>query len=376
MGARGQVTSTSDSWIEPFAELSVLSREALALDGESKARIESGEIVVVAEPLRQNIFVFGTIATARGPELFRLVKRTEDNGGLAGGGVLIAQHAFILIAALVGLVLSAFNRDRGDSPGQHAISAYEEAMSRLSLRDHERTAAFQNEKATLTATLRDREAMARAGELTAGIVHEVRNSIGAIAMQAKLAEKNGDERVREAAGRIGDEVRAIQSVMTRFVDFIRTEEVRSDSFDLYRLVSRVAFREHEHCATTIDVKGEATMVSGDEDLLERAIENVVRNACQAAGPDGRVSINLGIDGPEAIVHVVDDGPGIQDPEKALRPFESNRPGGLGLGLPLVLKILSLHRGTLDLARGPGGLGTHAVCRWPLGASPGTIRNAL
>jgi signal transduction histidine kinase len=247
-------------------------------------------------------------------------------------------------------------------------------MLRLRQRDHERVATFERERAALTSTLRDREAMARAGELTAGIVHEVGNSIGAIALSARVAEKSSDERVQAAGASILSEVRAIQSVMTRFVSFIRTEQVHWDRFDLERMIKRIASRESEHAGTPVEVAGTSAQVIGDEDLLERAIENVVRNACQAAGPEGRVSISFGVEHDEAIVHVADNGPGIVDPEKALRPFESGRPGGLGLGLPLVLKILSLHHGTLDLSRDLSGRGTRAVCRWSQTPPDATIGN--
>jgi signal transduction histidine kinase len=116
-------------------------------------------------------------------------------------------------------------------------------------------------------------------------------------------------------------------------------------------------------------------VRGDEDLLERAIENVVRNACQASGPSGRVSLKFGADATHAFVIIEDSGPGITDVQKALRPFESARAGGLGLGLPLVLKILTLHQGTLDLGPRSEGKGTLAVCRWPKATNPATTGNA-
>src|SRR6185436_11518887 len=99
-----------------------------------------------------------------------------------------------------------------------------------------------------------------------------------------------------------------------------------------------------------------------ENLLERAIENVVRNACQASPEGGTVRVRYGADDTHAFVMVEDRGPGIEDVSKALRPFESMRAGGLGLGLPLVLKILALHQGTLDLVPARAGRGTQAVCR--------------
>ena len=372
-GLPGEVLNAP--WIEPFDSLVIEDPKTRDLDEAGRARIEAGELVVVSRLADRVISVFGSVRTERDSIVIRLNETSNDASRLVTDRTLIAQHALILLAALAGLLLAALARETSpEDTSSPALRAYEEAMSRLRLRDDERLATLDREKLRLTGILRDRETMARAGELTAGIVHEVRNSLGAIGTQAKLAQKSSDENCRQAAAAIVDEVRLLQSVMNRFLDFIRTEKVMSDDFDLARLVLRVTAREGANHPVRIDTDGIPTAVSGDEDLLERAIENVVRNACQAAGENGRVLVRFGANATHAFVMVEDTGPGIADIEKALRPFESARAGGLGLGLPLVLKILTLHHGSLELGPGPGGTGTQAVCRWPKAAADATSSN--
>lgn len=361
-------------WIEPFDQMIIEDLNASNLDSLSRGRLEAGELVVASRVTDPRLGVLGLVQGERGRVLIHLTETAADSR-LATERNVIAQHALILLTALAGLVLVVLGRETpAEDTGMPALRAYEEAMARLRLRDDERLAAFDREKNALTSILRDREAMARAGELTAGIVHEVRNSMGAIAAQAKMLEKSEDERIRGSASAIVDEVRTLQSVMDRFLDFIRTEKVQDVDFDLARMVARVAGREGAHRTVQIRIDGSETRVQGDEDLLERAIENVVRNACQATPDGGLVEIKLGADATHAFVIVEDSGPGIADVKAAMRPFESARAGGLGLGLPLVLKILNLHQGTLDLAPRPGRAGTQAVCRWPKSRSSATSGN--
>jgi signal transduction histidine kinase len=373
-GLPGEVLTVP--WLEPFDSLTIEDPASRDIDATVRARLEAGELVVSSRLADRVVSVLGLVRADQGSIFIRLRETSDETSRLVSDRMLIAQHGLILLAGLAGLFLAALGRESSSETGSSpALRAYEEAMVRLRLRDDERLAAFDREKLHLTAVLRDRETMARAGELTAGIVHEVRNSMGAIAANAQLLEKSGDEKVRLAASAIAAETRLLQSVMNRFLDFIRTDKVHDETFDLSRLVERVTARERDHQKAAIDTEGVPTLVRGDEDLLERAIENVVRNAGQASPEGGRVLVSFGADETHAFVIVEDAGPGIADVSKALRPFESARAGGLGLGLPLVLKILALHQGTLDLVPGERGRGTRAVCRWPKAAADATSGNA-
>jgi len=275
------------------------------------------------------------------------------------------RHAFTLqlvsLAILAATALLVLRRDRQAHPGG-ALHVYEQAMERL--RDHgeEVEARHEAERRQMEEVIREREAMARAGELTSGIVHEVRNGLGTIVGYARILERAGlAGDARGAAEAILGECGTLEQVVRRFSDFVRLEQLALGPVDLSQLLRRVVCREqraHERVQTRLVGLDRPVPVAADEGLLERALENVVRNALQAAETGGgHVAVEvLGRDGRLEIT-VDDDGPGLAaDHPGEIRPFYTTRPGGLGLGLPLARKIVLLHGGKVWLQpRSPRGV---------------------
>jgi len=272
--------------------------------------------------------------------------------------VLIGHLAALSVLLLAGAFALVPMGPRPPAPPPRALDAYEQAMERL--RDHgqEMSREHKAERHRMEEEIRDKEAMARAGELTAGIVHEVRNGLGTILGYARLLERSPAE-APEAGQRIREECETLETVVRRFMDFVKRETLDLAPFDLGRMLSRVLAREFRgRPGIGVALEGaEAGSLRGDEELLERAFENLVRNAADAAGPKGHVWVRIARDGDAASVTIADDGPGISPEGRAgLRPFFSTKAGGLGLGLPIALKIVRLHGGDLVLGeRPPRGL---------------------
>ncbi len=286
----------------------------------------------------------------------------ERQQAFIGHGVSLA---FLLLAAALAFLPT---RPEPTGPAPRVLDAYEEAMGRLKEQGREMSLRHQAERRQLEEVIQNREAMARAGELTAGIVHELRNGLGTIVGYARLMEGEGSSpRAQEAARGIRAECETLEVVIRRFMEFVKNEALHVAPLDLGRMLSRVVARELRNHTTRPRLSGleDAGSLQGDEELLERAFENLVRNAAEAAGERGQVFVDVDREDEAVVVRVADDGPGMPKEQRdSLRPFFTTKPGGLGLGLPIALKIVRLHGGDLVLAtRSPRGLEVRA--RLPL-----------
>ncbi len=198
---------------------------------------------------------------------------------------LIGHLASLTALVAAWLLVLRRGREVASEPAS-ALLAYEQAMDWLRDRGEQIEARHEAERRQMEDAIREKDAMARAGELTAGIVHEVRNGLGTIVGYARMLEKLGlPEDPSVAVGSIREECEHLGAVVGRFTDFIRIETLRLDPTDVRPLVQRVLAREHRaHQRVAARVVGgdSPAFVDADEELLERAIENLVRNALEAA----------------------------------------------------------------------------------------------
>jgi signal transduction histidine kinase len=267
--------------------------------------------------------------------------------------------ALSLLLLAAGLVLIPRGGAKEEAP--RALDAYEQAMGQLRDQGEERSRVHEAERRRMEHEIEDKHAMARAGELTSGIVHEVRNGLGTILGYSRLVEQSAPGTDAGTAGRhIREECETLEAVIRRFVEFVKRETLHLDSFDLVRTLSRVVARESRARPggkVSLDRLPDVLTLHGDEEMLERAFENLVRNARDAAGSQGTVVLITWNEAERVIVTVSDDGPGIPpESRQALRPFFTTRTGGLGLGLPIAQKFVQLHGGVLELLdRHPRGL---------------------
>jgi signal transduction histidine kinase len=98
--------------------------------------------------------------------------------------------------------------------------------------------------------------------------------------------------------------------------------------------------------------GTRMTVIADNDQLFRVFMNLCRNALQALGAKGTITINGHKEDDKLIIDICDNGQGIPEKikENIFQPFKSNTKGGTGLGLAISREIIKAHGGTLELLK--------------------------
>jgi two-component system sensor histidine kinase HydH len=208
---------------------------------------------------------------------------------------------------------------------------------------------------------RQRATLAAVGELAAGLAHEIRNPVAAIrgAGQAMGSEATPRQR-EEMLEVIAEESSRLDRVVGEFLAYARPEPPGRDPVDLSRIVTealRSARAAGLDLRDAVRVAPGTPRVAGDAERIRRVIDNLLRNAHEAAG-DG-VTLRITIEPASArsvCLTVEDDGPGIPDEELArvLRPFHTTKTQGTGLGLSLAQRIVEAHGGEMAVDRGSLG----------------------
>ena len=230
------------------------------------------------------------------------------------------------------------------------------------------TRAFDRMRASLLKSQRallESEQLATIGRMASSISHDLRHSLAAIVANSEfLCDSHLTPAQREE---LYQEVRTGVNLMTDLIDslleFARTRESLTPSYGnvsetIQRAVQAVRLHPRHH-NRVIDILCGA-QISGwfDQRKLERALYNLLLNACEAAPPvGGKVEVTAGEASACISISVADNGPGIAESirDRLFHPFVSyGKENGTGLGLAVVQKIVQDHGGTISVERTANG----------------------
>lgn len=210
------------------------------------------------------------------------------------------------------------------------------------------------------------ERMATLGQVIATVAHEIRNPLGTIrtsifSLKEALVRKESDrmDRAMELAER---NIVRCDLIITELLDYTRSQTIKLEpiTFDLW-LKGTVQQQEIPYNVIVEYHLSANCIVNIQPDSMGRVVANIVSNALQSMGQlattvSWKLSISTYVQENRLYVLFQDSGTGITEEnlEKVAEPLFSTKPFGVGLGLPIVKKIMSQHEGGFEITSNDQG----------------------
>ncbi len=200
--------------------------------------------------------------------------------------------------------------------------------------------------------IKDREHLVQLGQMAATVAHEIRNPLGIIEGTSDVIRKKFGNADDEIFTFIPKEVERLRILIGNFLRFARTPDIQVSAFKLSDLFKRVQTGcTPEESNRTAFQSDPEWILQTDENLLEQALLNIIRNALQATTAKGAVTITGHVSSRgKCTISVTDTGSGIKnmDLDKIFNPFYTTRQSGTGLGLAISRRLIRQLGGTITV----------------------------
>jgi two-component system sensor histidine kinase CpxA len=208
--------------------------------------------------------------------------------------------------------------------------------------------------------------------LLGDVSHELRSPLSRLIValglvRQSMVRQGPAEETAENLDRIALEAHRIDTLIGQLLALTRidsgVDRGSPATFDLTNLVQEVAndgdFEARSRNRRVVIKQADAAVISGFEELLRSAVENVVRNAVRHTAEGTAVEISLQLRDSRVLLRVRDYGPGVPDSMLAeiFLPFRRVADGnleGAGLGLAIAERAVNVHRGTIRAMNAPRG----------------------
>lgn len=220
-----------------------------------------------------------------------------------------------------------------------------------------------------------RKRLSMLGEMSAGIAHELRSSMGTITGYVKILSKKfqEDQSSKEILSTIISEINSMDLIIKELLNYGKPVSLSLTKVDLIKIIRTAIDTAIGRFSNIKDIKLEVNIdvpdflqVYVDEVLIRQALHNVIQNAVESMSEGGRLKVVvkeyrselfrpptdiIGSELREGVeIFISDSGSGIPEEslDKIFLPFYTTKPRGTGMGLALVHKIILTHGGNINV----------------------------
>jgi signal transduction histidine kinase len=354
------------------------------------ARGALGGAIAYASEQKPMLGAFGHVGAAR----LHVISQIERTAALAGAEQLVRLSVrFGIAVVFAAIFVSVFFARFLSTPIRRLQAATEElARGRYDVdpgvRSNDEIGDLARDFRAMAQRIRQAqdhlvqsEKMAAFGQLSAGITHEVRNPLAAIAGYAELGLATLDDpaEVKNAFEGISSATQRCLEILNNLLTFARPGEGERGPVNVNAVVEdalKIVAPQLRKGRVQVETKlAPLPSVIGSGKQLQQVILNLALNAQQAMEKGGKLSVTTRASGDGVEIEVQDDGPGIPAEIQAriFEPFFTTKPAGKGSGLGLSISygIVQAHGGELRVESSPGH-GTRFLIQLPVSAAAATL----
>ena len=209
----------------------------------------------------------------------------------------------------------------------------------------------------LQAQVEMKQRLSQLGEMSAGIAHELRNSMSVIAGYANLLSKKVDPASQPTVGSIAAEIQNMDKIISELLAFAKPAALNMGSINVSSIINEsvaTVIGDSDLITVAINIDTDIN-VKADEILFRQAVTNIIRNAVEAMPDGGSLEIGLTCRQDRAEIDFQDTGCGIPEDirQKIFLPFYTTKEEGTGFGLAFVQKIIISHGGIIEVESSEG-----------------------
>ena len=226
----------------------------------------------------------------------------------------------------------------------------------LEKRVEERTRELKNASSELVKA----ERLAAIGQMASIISHEIRNPLAVISNATRLIKMlvtSPDPKLTKQFGIIDAEIKQANSIISEVLGYARTRDLMLTTVDLNSYLREILLSYPFIPGITLkeELDPESVRIKVDAEEIKQALRNVISNAIEAMPNGGTLTVGTKVGRRLVCIYIADQGPGITEEvrHKMFAPFFTTKARGTGLGLAVVGKAISRHKGKLFITSEPG-----------------------